>query len=69
MSEEGKVTVVFDCWGQRCEAEFDTSSEREPFEWLFECYNKGFLNPVEIYDTDTGVILYDYDMIMLYLNG
>lgn len=61
---QGKVIVIFDMWGQRCQTEFIAGiSELSPLVWLQRCYEKGWLLPIEI-ALDNGVVIKDEESLL-----
>ena len=56
------ITVIFSLWGQRCETQFDPTSELDVETWLKTCVSKGFIYPVEVFD-ESGLILYTEEQL------
>lgn len=56
VAEAVTFMVRFDCWGQACTTQFNELGAA--LNWVEICYEKNFLAPVEIIDSN-GVVLMD----------
>ena len=43
-------------WGQKCETEFDPTSELDPYTWTMTMFEKGWILPIEIVREDNLVL-------------
>ena len=51
-----KTKVIFYMWGQKCETEFDPTSELDPYTWTMTMFEKGWILPIEIVREDNLVL-------------